>query len=105
MAWTYLFIAGLFEIGFAISLKFTEGYTNLIPSIFNVVMGMISFATLAQALRELPVGTAYTIWTGMGSIGAVILGIVFFNESRDLPRLVCIAVTMIGILGLKLTSA
>jgi quaternary ammonium compound-resistance protein SugE len=104
MAWTYLLVAGIFEIGFAISLKFTEGYTNLIPSIFNVGMGIISFATLSQAIRDLPVGTAYTVWTGMGSIGTVILGIIFFHESRDWRRLLSIAITMVGILALKLTS-
>lgn len=105
MAWIYLYIAGLLEIFWAISLKYTEGFNNLRWSIVTVV-GMIgSFYFLAQALKTIPVGTAYAIWTGIGAAGTAILGIILFSESAALPRLACICVIVVGIVGLKFTSS
>lgn len=104
MAWIYLYIAGLLEIFWAISLKYTEGFNHLRWSIVTVV-GMIgSFYFLAQALKTIPVGTAYAIWTGIGAAGTAILGIILFSESAALARLACICVIVAGIVGLKFTS-
>jgi quaternary ammonium compound-resistance protein SugE len=105
MAWLYLLLAGLFEIGFAIGLKYTEGFTRLWPSVGTVVSAAISLWLLTQALRAIPVGTAYAIWTGIGAVGVATLGIVLFSESASLPRLLCIAVIVAGVIGLKVTSA
>jgi quaternary ammonium compound-resistance protein SugE len=104
MAWIYLVIAGLLEIVWAVGLKYTEGFTKLWPSAGTLSAMIVSFAFLAQALKTLPVGTGYAVWTGIGSVGAAILGIVLFNESRDAARLVCIALIVVGIVGLKVTS-
>lgn len=104
MAWVYLVIAGLLEIVWAIGLKYTEGFTKLWPSVGTIGAMIISFVFLAQALKTLPVGTGYAVWTGIGSVGAAILGIVLFNESRDVARLLCIGLIVAGIVGLKLTS-
>ncbi len=104
MAWVFLGIAGLLEILWAISLKHTKGFSDLRWSVITLV-GMIgSFYCLAQALKTLPVGTAYAIWTGIGTVGTAILGIVLFSESAALPRLACIGLIVAGIVGLKLTS-
>ena len=105
MAWIYLCIAGLLEISWAISLKHTEGFTNLRWSLVTVVGMTASFYFLAQALKTIPVGTGYAIWTGIGAAGTAILGIVLFSESAALPRLFCIGVIVAGIVGLKLTSS
>lgn len=105
MAWLYLLLAGLFEIGFAIGLKYTEGFTRLWPSVGTVASAAISLWLLTQALRTIPVGTAYAIWTGIGAVGVAALGIVLFSESASLPRLLCIAVIVAGVIGLKVTSA
>ena len=105
MAWVYLLLAGLFEIGFAIGLKYTEGFTRLWPSLGTVVSAAISLWLLTQALRAIPVGTAYAIWTGIGAVGVAILGIALFSESASPARLLCIAVIVSGVIGLKLTSA
>lgn len=104
MAWTYLIIAGLLEIIWAIGLKYTVGFTRLWPSIFTVAAMAASFYFLSQALKTIPVGTGYAIWTGIGSVGTVILGIILFSESASLPRLGCITLILAGIAGLKLTS-
>jgi quaternary ammonium compound-resistance protein SugE len=104
MAWIYLFIAGLFETAWAIGLKYSEGFTKLGPSLFTAAAMIISFYLLALALRTLPVGTGYAVWTGIGTVGAAILGIVLFDESRALPRVLCIFLIVAGIIGLKLTS-
>jgi len=104
MAWTYLVIAGLFEIGWAIGLKYTEGFTKLWPSVWTAVAMALSVYFLAQAVRELPVGTAYAIWTGIGAVGTAILGIILFAEPRHWPRLACILLIVAGIIGLKFTS-
>ena len=104
MAWVYLFVAGLLEIGWAIGLKYTEGFTRLWPSVWTVVALALSMALLALAVRELPIGTAYAVWTGVGAVGTALLGIILFGEPRDLPRLLCISLIVAGILGLKLVS-
>ncbi len=105
MPWIYLCIAGLLEIVWAISLKHTEGFSNLRWSVVTVVGMMASFYLLAQALKTIPVGTAYAIWTGIGAAGTAILGIMLFSESAALPRLFCIGVIVAGIVGLMLTSS
>jgi quaternary ammonium compound-resistance protein SugE len=105
MAWTYLCIAGLLEIIWAISLKHTAGFSNLRWSLMTVAGMSASFYFLAQSLKTIPVGTAYAIWTGIGAAGTAVLGIILFSESAALPRLACIALIVAGIVGLKLTSA
>jgi quaternary ammonium compound-resistance protein SugE len=105
MAWIYLLVAGIFETAWAIGLKYSEGFTKLGPSLFTAATMIISFYLLALALRTLPVGTGYAVWTGVGTVGAAILGIVLFDESRAIPRILCIFLIVAGIIGLKLTSA
>lgn len=105
MKWLILVIAGLFEVWWAIGLKFSQGFTKLVPSIFTVIGMIASFYFLSLALKNLPLGTAYAIWTGIGTIGTVILGIILFNEPIDIVRLICIGFILIGIVGLKLVSA
>jgi quaternary ammonium compound-resistance protein SugE len=105
MNWTLLFIAGLLEIGWAIGLKYTEGFTRLWPSVGTIGAMVASVALLGLAMRTLPVGTAYAVWTGIGAVGTVILGIVLFSEPATLARLGCVALIVAGIAGLKLTSA
>ena len=104
MAWIYLFFAGLFEIGWAIGLKYAHGFTRLSPSLFTVAAMTVSLFLLGLALRALPLGTAYAIWTGIGTIGTAILGIVLFSEPADALRLACIGMIAAGIVGLKLVS-
>jgi quaternary ammonium compound-resistance protein SugE len=104
MAWVYLLLAGLFEIGFAIGLKYTEGFTRLWPTVFTLVVTVIGLWLLTQAMKTIPVGTAYAIWTGIGAVGVTIAGIVLFSESISPARLACIGVVVAGIIGLKLTS-
>ena len=104
MAWVYLFVAGLFEVGWAVGLKYTEGFTRLWPSVWTLVALAVSMVLLALAVRELPIGTAYAVWTGVGAVGTALLGILLFGEPGDLPRLLCIAVIVAGILGLKIFS-
>lgn len=102
MSWFFLFIAGIFEIAWAIGLKFSNGFTNLVIS-FLTILGMIaSFYFLALALKNIPLGTAYAVWTGIGTIGTVILGIILFKEPFSLLRLICILLIITGITGLKL---
>ncbi len=105
MAWTYLLIASCFEIVFALGLKYTQGFTRLVPSMVTVVAGVASVLILSQSLRMLPVGTGYAAWTGIGAVGTAILGILLFDEPRDVARLVCIGLIISGIVGLRLTSA
>jgi quaternary ammonium compound-resistance protein SugE len=105
MAWVYLLLAGVFEIGFAIGLKYTEGFTRLWPTVGTVASAAISLWLLTQALKAIPLGTAYAIWTGIGAMGVATLGIVLFSESASPARLACIAVIVAGVIGLKLTSA
>lgn len=104
MHWIFLLIAGLFEISWAIGLKFTHGFTQVIPSILTVIGMIASFYFLALALKHLPLGTAYAIWTGIGTVGTVILGIILFKEPLTAMRLVCIALIISGITGLKLLA-
>ncbi len=104
MHWFYLLVAGLFEISWAVGLKFSHGFTQLVPSVLTVIGMIASFYFLALALKNLPLGTAYAIWTGIGTIGTVIFGIVLFKEPVTAVRLFCIALIVSGITGLKLIS-
>ena len=104
MPWIYLLLAGIFEIGFAIGLKYTEGFTRLWPSVGTIVSAAISLWLLTQALRTIPVGTAYAIWTGIGAVGVATLGVILFSESASPARLGCIALIVAGVVGLKLFS-
>lgn len=104
MHWMFLLIAGFFEISWAVGLKFSHGFTQIIPSILTVVGMVASFYFLALALRNLPLGTAYAIWTGIGTIGTVIFGIILFKEPVTAMRLVCITLIISGITGLKLIT-
>ena len=105
MAWIHLIIAGVLEIFWAISLKYTEGFSRLWPSVLTIAGMIASFYFLAQALKTIPVGTGYAIWTGIGAAGTAILGIILFSEPASWPRLVCIGLIVTGIIGLKLTSS
>ncbi|ODT63595.1 MAG: molecular chaperone [Phenylobacterium sp. SCN 69-14] len=104
MAWVVLFIAGLCEIGWAVGLKYTDGFTRLGPTLFTLVSLVASMALLGLAVKSLPLGTAYAVWTGIGAVGAVILGIVLFKEPATVARLVCVGLIVSGILGLKFLS-
>lgn len=104
MAWITLFIAGLFEVGWAIGLKYTHGFTRLWPTVLTVLSMIVSLWLLGLALKTLPVGTAYAIWTGVGTVGTAILGMILFGESTAALRLACIALIVAGILGLKLVT-
>jgi quaternary ammonium compound-resistance protein SugE len=104
MAWVHLFIAGLLEISWAISLKYTDGFSRQWPTLLTIIGMIASFYFLAQALKTIPVGTGYAVWTGIGAAGTAILGIFLFAESVALARLACIGLIVIGIVGLKLTS-
>ncbi len=104
MYWIVLFIAGLFEVAWAIGLKYTEGFSKLWPSVFTIACMIISMGLLAYAVKHLPIGTAYAIWTGIGAVGTAILGIVLFNESKELIRIFFIFLIVVGIVGLKIFS-
>ncbi|MEH7444763.1 quaternary ammonium compound efflux SMR transporter SugE [Bacillus sp. JJ1122] len=104
MAWVFLIIAGVFEVVWAIGLKYTEGFTKVLPTVITLLGMAISFYFLSMAVKTLPIGTAYAIWTGIGAAGAVILGIVLFGEPKSLLRLMFVAFILIGIIGLKATS-
>ncbi len=104
MAWIYLTIAGLFEIAWAIGLKYTEGFSRLYPSLWTVASMAISFLFLSLALKMLPVGTAYAVWTGIGAVGTAILGIYLFGEPATVLRLGAIGLIVAGIVGLKLVA-
>jgi quaternary ammonium compound-resistance protein SugE len=104
MAWVYLFFAGLFEVGWAVGLKFTAGFTRLVPSLLTLAAMIASLGLLGLALKALPLGTAYAVWTGIGTIGTVLVGIALFHESADALRLTCVALIVVGIVGLKLVT-
>ena len=104
MAWFYLLLAGLLEVGWAIGLKYTQGFSRLWPSVGTVACMEVSFAFLSLALKTLPVGTAYAVWTGIGAVGTAVLGMVLLGESRDTARIVCLVLIVAGIVGLKLVS-
>ncbi|GAA3110576.1 quaternary ammonium compound-resistance protein SugE [Kribbella aluminosa] len=105
MAWIVLLAAAVFEIAFALSLKPSEGFSRLWPTLGVLVFGVISVALLAKTLDRLPVGTAYAIWTGIGSVGVVTLGIILFDEPVTPARLACIALIVTGVVGLRLAGA
>lgn len=105
MSWIYLFIAGLFEIVWAIGLKYTQGFTRPLPSVITVAGMVVSFYFLALATKVLPIGTAYAIWTGIGAVGAVTLGIILFKEPFDLLRIIFLLFIVTGIIGLKVVSS
>ena len=104
MTWVTLFVAGLFEIGWAVGLKYTDGFTRLWPTVATAVALLASMSLLGLALRTLPLGTAYAVWTGIGSVGTAVLGIILFREPATAMRLVCIGLIVIGIVGLKLAG-
>ena len=104
MAWIYLTVAGLLEIGWAIGLKYTDGLTRLLPSLWTVASMILSIVLLGLALRTLPVGTAYAVWTGIGAVGTAALGIYLFAEPATVARLLCIGLILSGIVGLKLVT-
>jgi quaternary ammonium compound-resistance protein SugE len=104
MGWLLLFSAGCVEIVFALSLKYNEGFTKLIPSIVTAISGGGSFYLLMLAIKTLPLGTAYAVWTGMGAVGVAILGIFLFKESVDIYRIISILLVITGIIGLKLSD-
>lgn len=105
MAWVVLFIAGLFEVGWAVGLKYTQGFTKLWPSVGTVGAMTVSFLLLSHSLKTIPVGTGYAIWTGIGAVGTVIIGMAFLGEPREVMRIVCILLIIIGIGGLKIFSS
>jgi quaternary ammonium compound-resistance protein SugE len=101
MAWVYLVAAGITEVVWAVGLKYSDGFKKLGPSIFTVVVMLLSFVLLSQAMRKLPLGTSYAVWTGIGAVGTVIYGMWRFNEPRDWPRILCVLLIVGGIVGLK----
>jgi quaternary ammonium compound-resistance protein SugE len=104
MPWTLLIVAGLFEVGWAIGLKYTEGFSRPLPTALTVLSMIVSLWLLGLALRDLPVGTAYAVWTGVGAVGTAALGIALFGDPATVARLACIGLIVAGILGLKLVS-
>lgn len=105
MAWIFLLVAGVLEMAWAVGLKYTDGWTKLWPSVFTVAAMAASFYFLSAALKELPVGTAYAVWTGVGAVGVAIIGILFLGEPGNLVRVLSILLIVAGIAGLKLSSA
>ena len=105
MAWIYLVIAGLLEIGWAIGLKYTDGFSKLWPSVATLCAMVASFGLLAAALKTIPVGTGYAVWTGIGAAGTAILGMAFLGESREVSRILCILLIVAGVVGLRVASA
>ncbi len=102
--WLMLVLAGLFEIVWAIGLKYSEGFTRPTPTTITIAAMAVSMWLLAQAARTLPIGTAYAVWTGIGAVGAALLGIMLFSESANMTRLACMALIVVGIVGLKLST-
>ncbi|KAF5041414.1 MAG: multidrug efflux SMR transporter [Sedimentibacter saalensis] len=105
MEWIYLVTAGFFEVGWAIGLKYSQGFTKMLPSAITVAGMVASFYFLSLSLKSLPLGNAYAIWTGIGTVGTVVLGIILFKEPINVMRTICIALIVVGIVGLKLISA
>ena len=105
MAWIYLVIAGLLEIGWAIGLKYTHGFSRLWPSVATVACMAVSFVFLSLSLKTIPIGTGYAVWTGIGAAGTALFGIIFMGEPRDLARVLCLFLIVAGVVGLKVTSA
>lgn len=102
MDWVYLLIAAILEVGWALGIKFTDGFTKLIPSVLTIIGMLFSFFFLSIALRTIPIGTAYAIWTGLGAAGVAVIGILYLNESASLLRIISIILILSGIVGLKL---
>lgn len=102
MAWLVLFVAGLCEVGWAVGLKYSEGFTRPVPSVITGVSLVASMALLAWAMKSLPLGTAYTVWTGIGAVGTITLGVVLFKEPLTAPRMICLGLILAGIVGLRL---
>lgn len=102
MAWTYLVIAGLFECAWAIGLKYTEGFTRLLPSLWTALAMIVSLGLLSISMKSIPVGTAYAVWTGIGAVGVAFAGMMIFGEPRDIARILCLLLIVCGIVGLKL---
>jgi len=105
MSWICLVVAGLFECGWAIGLKYTYGFSKFVPSLLTVSAMAMSFWLLSVAMKTIPVGTAYAVWTGIGAVGVAILGMFLFGESRDIVRIICLLLIVSGIVGLKLVSS
>lgn len=104
MNWIWLCIAGLFEVCWAVGMKYSHGFTRLYPSLFTIVTMAASLGFLALAMRSLPLGTAYAVWTGIGTVGTAIVGMILFGESTAVLRLLCLALIVTGIVGLKLLA-
>lgn len=104
MSWVYLFIAGLLEVAWAIGLKYTNGWTKLWPSVFTIFSMIVGFYFLSLSLKTLPIGTAYAVWTGIGTVGTAVLGVILFHESSSVLRMMCISFIVMGIVGLKVLS-
>jgi quaternary ammonium compound-resistance protein SugE len=103
MAWIYIFIASIFEISWAVGLKYSNGFSNFYPSIFTIITMILSYVFLSLGAKSLPIGTAYAVWTGIGAVGTALYGILFFNESKDFLRIFFIFLIVVGIIGLRLT--
>jgi quaternary ammonium compound-resistance protein SugE len=104
MAWFYLLIAGVLECGWAVGMKYTDGFSRLVPSVLTIAAMGVSFWFLSLAMRTIPLGTAYAVWTGIGAVGVAVLGMLLFEESRDILRILCLLLIVAGIIGLKLVS-
>jgi quaternary ammonium compound-resistance protein SugE len=104
MAWVYLAVAGVFEIGWAIGLKYSDGFSKPLVSWLTLIAMGLSVWILAIAMKTIPVGTAYAVWTGIGAVGVAVLGMILFGESRDAVRVLCLFLIIAGILGLKITA-
>jgi quaternary ammonium compound-resistance protein SugE len=103
MAWIWILIASCFEISWAVSLKYSQGFTQLKASIFTIITMILSYVFLSLGVNELPIGTAYAVWTGIGAVGTALYGILYFNEPKDLLRIIFIFIIIVGIIGLRLT--
>jgi quaternary ammonium compound-resistance protein SugE len=104
ISWIYLMIAGCLECGWAVGIKYTEGFTRPVPSMLTAVAMVSSFWLLSLAMKTIPVGTAYAVWTGIGATGVAIFGMILFDEPRDLARILCLLLILAGVIGLKLFS-
>lgn len=104
MAWVYLFIAGLLEVGWAIGMKYSDGFTRLWPSVLTIASIAVSLFLLSLSLKAIPIGTAYAVWAGIGTVGTALVGIAFFSESADIARLAAIGMIAAGLVGLKLVT-
>jgi quaternary ammonium compound-resistance protein SugE len=104
MSWLYLLLAGLLEVVWALSLKTTQGFTRLWPTVFTLATMAASVLLLAQAVRTLPISTAYAVWTGIGAVGAAVFGVLIFKEAATLPKVICIALIVAGVVGLRLVE-